>query len=184
MHANQLKKCINHITGKHILSYGVGVEQHFKLLIREGLLKKEHVELNSKLLLLQLLIEVSRALKQNSKNIINININNNRHEKLAWDIAEYLSENLNCKVTLADLGEKFRLNPRYLDRIFKLVMGVPIIQYQQRLKVDKSKKLLKNHGLSILDVSMELDFPSSQYFSHIFKKNTGMTPSEYRKTMG
>ena len=179
-----MKKCINHITGKHILSYGVGVEQHFKLLIREGLLKKEHVELNSKLLLLQLLIEVSRALKQNSKNIINININNNRHEKLAWDIAEYLSENLNCKVTLADLGEKFRLNPRYLDRIFKLVMGVPIIQYQQRLKVDKSKKLLKNHGLSILDVSMELDFPSSQYFSHIFKKNTGMTPSEYRKTMG
>jgi AraC-like DNA-binding protein/mannose-6-phosphate isomerase-like protein (cupin superfamily) len=69
---------------------------------------------------------------------------------------------------------------RYKSR-FKKEIGYPPADYIMRKKIKLAKKLLSNQSLSILDIALELNFDSSQYFSTVFKRYVAQTPSEFRK---
>jgi AraC-like DNA-binding protein len=133
-------------------------------------------KLSINLYLIQLLIELNNSLSINAPIF-------KRYANYIWlvtDLINYLDENLDQKFYLDDLEVRYRLNGRYLNRIFKGTTGLAIFQYQQKLKVEKAKKLLQSLNLPITDIALTLGFESSQYFSYFFKKSTGLTPTQFR----
>ena len=74
-------------------------------------------------------------------------------------------------------------SPAYIRRLFLKETGLSPNDYMNNLRIEKAKKLLayNKHELSVSDISEQCGFKDPFYFSRLFKKNTGETPSEYRK---
>ncbi|MBD2060646.1 helix-turn-helix transcriptional regulator [Oculatella sp. FACHB-28] len=66
-------------------------------------------------------------------------------------------------------------------RLFKQSTDLTPYQYVQRRRVEMAKKLLNQQNLTVLDISKQTGFQSSNYFSNIFCKYAGVTPTSYRK---
>ena len=66
--------------------------------------------------------------------------------------------------------------------MFKKETGQTFINYLNNYKIEKSKNLLENTNMTLLDISLEVGFNNQSYYSTIFKKYTNMTPQEYRET--
>lgn len=80
-----------------------------------------------------------------------------------------------------DVAERLKIDRSYLYRLFKDKMGISIIDYIVRRRVAKSETLLGNSRLSIKDVAYSSGFSDQMYFSRVFKKLNGRTPTAFRK---
>lgn len=69
----------------------------------------------------------------------------------------------------------------HLSRLFKELMGVSIIEYMRKIKLNYAADLLKNTDLSIIEIVFALNYNSVSYFNHSFKDYYGITPSQMRK---
>ena len=78
-------------------------------------------------------------------------------------------------------AEKFNITPAYFSRLFHKSVGVPFKQYLTVLRLEYAKQLLAENVLPIIDVGYECGFNTPSQFYRAFKKESGMTPSEYRK---
>ena len=63
-------------------------------------------------------------------------------------------------------------------------MGVSVIDYIVRRRISKAEIMLANSGLSVKDVAYSVGFSDQMYFSRVFKRIIGKTPSEFRKMLG
>jgi AraC family transcriptional regulator, transcriptional activator for feuABC-ybbA operon len=122
-------------------------------------------------MLQQLLLAISENLNKQSQNFAA----SLKVEK----IIEYMHQNLNVKVTLPELSTLVQMTPFYMSRTFKEATGYTIIEYFNKLKIDKSKELLIEGNKKIKEVAKELGFVDEFYFSRMFKKAEGMNPSEF-----
>ena len=104
----------------------------------------------------------------------------NFENNLVSDMVAFLDENLCGAVTLEQLERNFHFGKSHLCKIFKENTGDTIIYYHNKMKIAKAKELLLQSDMSVADISEMLGFESSQYFSRVFKKLNGTTPSEYR----
>ena len=88
----------------------------------------------------------------------------------------------NPKLSLAFLGESIGINATYLSHQFNREVGSSVPNYIAGLRVQQAKELLTGHrSLSIGQVATAVGIPDVNYFTKIFKKNTGYTPSSFRK---
>lgn len=76
------------------------------------------------------------------------------------------------------------ITPNYLSRIFHQKTGMTCVEYLTGIRLDEAKKLLVHTSLKNYDVAEKIGYASAHYFSSLFKKNTGLTPSEYRDRHG
>ncbi|RKX85393.1 MAG: hypothetical protein DRP58_05890 [Spirochaetes bacterium] len=72
------------------------------------------------------------------------------------------------------------LSYRQLSRIFLKETGMSIKSYQTAKRIKEAKRLLHSTGFSITDIAFELHYASSQKFAYYFRKETGMTPTDFR----
>lgn len=79
------------------------------------------------------------------------------------------------------LGEKLNQEYSYLSRLFSSVEGITIEKFITRQKVEKIKELLIYNELTLSEIAFKMDYSSVAYLSTQFKKETGMTPSEFKK---
>ncbi|SER69368.1 AraC-type DNA-binding protein [Gracilibacillus ureilyticus] len=96
-------------------------------------------------------------------------------------IINYLHENYDGHIKTADLSELVHLHPNYLHKIFRNTMNCTIIEYLTKIRMDKAKMLLNKTDMSVTEITEFVGITSSQYFSKIFKKATGLTPMKYRE---
>lgn len=94
---------------------------------------------------------------------------------------EYIDTHPGEKLTLEELAEKAGYSSFHLSRKFRQEMNCSIIDYIQRSKLERAKYLLVYTEKSVDDVSAELGFNSRSYFTTVFKNQTGMTPTQYRR---
>lgn len=73
------------------------------------------------------------------------------------------------------------MSQKYFRDSFKSVYGIPPLQYFHRLKLNRIKNLLSDQKLRISEVASLSGFRDANYFSRFFRKNVGISPSEYRK---
>lgn len=152
-----------------------------KLLLEVGeefIGKSEHRDWAAKLTALSFLIKLHRQLAAEKRG--DDPRQQHKYAELVSDLSSYLAEQLDKELTLDQLGQRYGLNPRYLNRIFKAATGHPIFHYQQLLRIELAKKLLRTSSLRVIDIAMEIGLDSSRYFSTLFRKTTGMTPTAYR----
>lgn len=81
---------------------------------------------------------------------------------------------------LERIAQDVYLSPSYVSMLFKQETGKSISQYLGQLRLERAQKLLRDPTLKIYEVSQKVGYPNQYYFSVWFKKNTGLTPSDYR----
>lgn len=96
-------------------------------------------------------------------------------------IKTYLEEHYTEKISLDQISSKFYVNKYHLLRLFKKQFGVSIISYMQQLKITKAKQLLRFTDDTIESIGIKAGIGEPNYFSRLFKKIEGVSPSEYRK---
>ncbi|MCZ8522661.1 MULTISPECIES: response regulator transcription factor [Paenibacillus] len=92
----------------------------------------------------------------------------------------YIEEHFTEELSLEDVADYVHLNPHYLSKIFKQGIGETFIDFLTRLRIDKAKALIASDTLSLKEVCFEAGYKDPNYFSRVFKKVTGFTPTEYR----
>lgn len=93
----------------------------------------------------------------------------------------YIQSNYMNKLSLTDIANILHICPSYLSILFKQEMGVTFTDYINEVRVKKSKELLSDTNLSLLDISIYSGFGDQSYFTKVFKKLEGRTPKQYRK---
>jgi len=109
--------------------------------------------------------------------------NVNENDPLAQSI-NYMLENLNRKLYLKDVATEVGLSASYYSRLFHAKTGHSPIDYFIQLKIQRACRLLDNSGWMIVDVAREAGFDDQYYFSRVFHKVMGMSPTRYRKRQG
>ena len=94
---------------------------------------------------------------------------------------EYINTHLDEKITLEMMAEKSGYTISHLSKKFKAEVGCSIIDYIHNSKIEYAKNQLIGSDKEIEEISSELGIGTRSYFSTIFKKATGETPSDYRK---
>ncbi len=103
-------------------------------------------------------------------------------EQVSKRVILLLRERIDEKLTVADICEALHYNKSYIFEQFKKATGQSVMTYFIRLKTEKAKRLLRETDTSITQIAETLSFDTPNYFSKTFKKITGYTPLQYRKT--
>lgn len=102
---------------------------------------------------------------------------------LVRTIMKYVHSHLGERITLEDIGRETFFSPIYCDTLFKKETGRSIIDYVIEKRIDEAKRLLLEGAVSLSDIAELLGFHDYNYFSRVFKKRSGYTPSAYRRLM-
>ena len=97
------------------------------------------------------------------------------------DIVEWIRTHYDQPLTVSSIAEHFGYHPTYLSAIFKKYTGAPILTYLNRTRISVAKNLLLNRQLSILQIACMCGFTDEKYFMKLFKRQEGITPTQYRK---
>jgi len=100
--------------------------------------------------------------------------------KLA-QITEWMAEHLAEEFNLDRLAAQAGLSKFYFNRLFKSAMGVSPSQYLITLRIDKAKRLLRETKSSVIDIGLEVGYTGPSHFAQLFRKETGLSPSDYRR---
>ena len=128
----------------------------------------------------RLLIRLIRNETNKNENIKLVKSSEELESNLVRDVTALLESRIYGKLTLEEVALKTYYSKTFLNGIFKKNTGYTIMQYYTILKVGEAKKLLAE-GLTPSTVSRELHFESPTYFTKVFKKHEGLTPSAYKK---
>ncbi|HWQ77839.1 MAG TPA: helix-turn-helix domain-containing protein [Anaerovoracaceae bacterium] len=84
-------------------------------------------------------------------------------------------------LTLSGIAKQVHFSEKYFSRYFKSKIGYTFTQYIQTLKMNRAKDLLLNTNIPIFRIAMDLKFSDAAYFTKVFYKHEGLTPSQYRQ---
>ena len=121
--------------------------------------------------------------KNRVENVIN-QINSYRDVKaggLTKRAKEYIKTNYNKSITLEDVAKEINVSPQYLSKLFKEETGENFIDYMIANRIRIAKSLLESDDLSIKEICYSIGYSDPNYFSRIFKKIVGSTPTEYKE---
>ena len=110
-----------------------------------------------------------------------------RHLRYSAHLAKvlrYLHDRFHDEVTLAGVAEAVGLSAGYLGRIFKSELHTSFKTYLARIRLQEAKRLLRNSTLPVGDVAARCGYPDHSYFTSVFKRATGKSPTEYRGGVG
>ena len=93
----------------------------------------------------------------------------------------YIEENYMHRLTLASISANVNLSSSYLCRVFKSEVGTSITSYLNNLRIRKAATLIKEQDFSLKEISAMVGIDDQLYFSRLFKKCMGISPSEYGK---
>lgn len=100
---------------------------------------------------------------------------------IAKQVADYISQHINEKITLKALTAQFGVSDTYLQTMFRTVYGMPVISFIRAQKMQSAAQVLIHTMRSINDIAQEYGYENEGKFSIAFKKIMGDSPSVYRK---
>ena len=95
------------------------------------------------------------------------------------ELLTFLNEEYTMKLSSRYLEEKFNRNFDYMNRIFKQITGTSIFRYLTVVRINHAEMLLQNATLTIAEIGEQSGFPDEYYFSRVFKKKNGVSPTAY-----
>lgn len=111
----------------------------------------------------------------------------NYHSRLEVDkihrIKQFIREHSHEDISLEALARKVDWSPIYISKMFKEKFGVNYIDYLTECRIEKAKKLLSDPEKSLKAIALEVGYHEPNYFSKVFRKMTGISPTEYRLTI-
>jgi len=104
-----------------------------------------------------------------------------KHTYTINEVIAYINDNYNQKLTLDSIANHVYFSKSYLSRIFKEEKGESLTSYINKVRIEKSKVLLADKSLSLVDISDMAGFEEQSYFTKVFKAVTGMSPGKFRE---
>ena len=93
----------------------------------------------------------------------------------------YIHVNYQKDLTVAKIAEELYISETYLSRIFKRSLNVSAFQYLINYRIERAKFLLEKTDYTVYMIAERCGFHDAHHFAKIFKKQTGLTPTEFRK---
>ena len=94
----------------------------------------------------------------------------------AW-MADHMAEPFSLSAVAALVG----ISEFHFNRLFRQGVGMPPSQYQIKLRIETARRLLRETDASIVAIANDVGYSNPSHFSHTFKKETGLSPTEYRR---
>jgi len=95
---------------------------------------------------------------------------------------EQLHARFLCPPAIRELASEAGVHPDHLARAFRARFGVPVGAYLRRLRLDWAATRLEERDVTIVEVALAAGFADQSHFTRSFKRHTGLTPAEYRRT--
>lgn len=106
---------------------------------------------------------------------------NQKNLQATQKAAEYIRQNYREKLTIDDIAQEVYLSPCYVSRIFKQSLGCTLMEYLTQVRVEEAKTRLKNPKYNVMQAAEESGFEDPGYFTRVFKKLEGITPSRFKQ---
>lgn len=97
-------------------------------------------------------------------------------------VIEYMEQRVYDKFSLDEMSASLSYSKSYISKHFMNVCGFSIIEYFNMMKIEEAKMLIRGTNKSFFEISEMLMLSNSHYFSTLFKKYVGMTPTQYKKS--
>ncbi len=97
------------------------------------------------------------------------------------EAVQYIQQNFRENITQQAAADAVHLTPAYLSFMFHKETGVTFSEYLQNCRLEEAKKLLRETGKKVREISEDAGYNDYRHFCRLFKKTTGMTPQDYRK---
>ena len=102
-------------------------------------------------------------------------------DDLCMKVIEYMELHINEKLSMEALSRSLSFSKSYISRRFASTYGCSIIDYFNQMKLGEAKRLIRDTNKNFFEISDMLMFSNSHYFSTLFKKHTGLTPTQYKR---
>ena len=101
--------------------------------------------------------------------------------ELAREVIDIIEENFtDADLNVSVIAENLKISPSYLTKVFKEHTGKGVLEYISGCRLSEAKRLLKESGLTVKDISIRAGYYNINAFNRMFKKSEGITPSSYR----
>jgi AraC-like DNA-binding protein len=127
-----------------------------------------------------LAILLSLLLQENERNIALNERSRNKNELHVFRVVRWMEENMAGKATLNDLAALIPLSVEHLIALFNDVLDDSPMHYRNRLRIAKAKELLQWTDHSVRNIAEQVGFADPLYFSRVFRRTEGVSPSQYR----
>lgn len=136
--------------------------------------KNDYRDVLGNLAVIQLMVALGYHTKKSEDATIGI-----KNKKII-EIMRYLQEHYSEPLQIEDVAKKWKISSRYVRKYFAEEIGMSCMDYVTVMRINRAKELLWETTKSVTDIAMETGYGTPQYFSRIFKKEVGMSPSDYR----
>ncbi len=96
---------------------------------------------------------------------------------------QWIKDNLQHPDILTEITNELDMSPRTFSRRFRAASGMTPKQYVQQCRIDQAQQLLRHSNLAIGEVSFNVGYQDVSFFAQLFRRQLGLTPSEYRRTV-
>ena len=117
------------------------------------------------------LFEILEALKEQKSN---------KTPVILDKAVQFIKQNYQNNITLEDAANEAGFSTYYFGKLFKKTFGVSFIDYLTNLRIEQAKELLRDPYLTVKGITYQVGFMDPNYFTRVFKKSEGLTPTEYR----
>lgn len=135
----------------------------------------EHGMVQLSIQVYQLFLELHKATKAWSKSTKNVG----KGEAVAGRVMNFLKQHTNEDFDSEKLSSHLNLNYSYVSATFKTQTGLSIIEAHTKLRINKAIDWMRNTSLNVSEISERLGYKNPYYFSRVFKKTIGESPSAY-----
>jgi len=150
--------------------------------------EREFFDLFKTQIKIEKIAEFDNVFDISSSKIAELNLNLSSGEKkdesrhyIISSAISYINDNISEGISLEKVAEKIYVSPEYLSRLFKKEIGMNFKEYLIDCKMTKAMELLKDPRYKVYEISKMIDYKTVGFFSKVFQKYTGLTPTEYRR---
>ncbi len=161
---------------EHVFYTGTSPEYQwiFRQMIQELQNCRENYQMLLTMLLGQIFIHINRQLKEGNKATSYMLEETERATR-------YFSENYNKPICIEEYAESRHVSACWFIRQFKHYTGMPPMQYILSIRIANAQNLLETTAYTVSEIAAIVGYDNPLYFSRLFKKQLGMSPTEYRK---
>lgn len=116
-----------------------------------------------------------------SRIIDRIELRRDRYGEIVEKVRAYVEDNYSrCDLSLEEVAEQVGVSYCHLSEIFKRTVGITFIEHLMDLRIQKAKDLIASTPMRFYEISYAVGYENPAYFSELFKRRVGMTPTDYK----
>ncbi|MBO7451950.1 MAG: helix-turn-helix domain-containing protein [Clostridiales bacterium] len=167
---------------KHIIisgAYKKNITSIVERIVEESKGQMFNKELMMQIMTVELMVTLARAMKSEWEE--SLRVKNGKARELVLIAKEYIDQNFDRGISVADAASYVFLSQGYFTRAFRDELLISPMAYLMKKRIEKACELLENNEIKVSGVAAQTGFSSPQRFNVAFRKQTGMTPMEYRR---